>query len=192
MTELEKIAYAKSFIDKLARGINPLDDTTIPDDDIVNNPRLCRCFFYVSEVLGQVIINGKKSEARQKKPKREYFSITTERLKDFKYSDVPITTNELCKRLESLVDLKSMRRISRQSLPEWLVSLELLTPPHNGMRYSSSLPTEEGKKMGISRITYQNEYGAYSVNVLGIEAQKFIIDNIEAFLAFRKRSKLKI
>ncbi len=33
MTELEKIAYAKSFIDKLANGINPLDDTPIPDDD---------------------------------------------------------------------------------------------------------------------------------------------------------------
>lgn len=27
MTELEKIEYAKSFIDKLANGINPLDDT---------------------------------------------------------------------------------------------------------------------------------------------------------------------
>ena len=30
MTELEKITYAKSFIDKLANGINPLDDTPIP------------------------------------------------------------------------------------------------------------------------------------------------------------------
>lgn len=29
MTEIEKIAYAKSFIDKLANGINPLDDTPI-------------------------------------------------------------------------------------------------------------------------------------------------------------------
>ena len=47
MTELEKIAYAKSFIDKLANGINPLDDTPIPDDDIANNVRLSRCFFYV-------------------------------------------------------------------------------------------------------------------------------------------------
>ena len=45
MTELEKIAYAKSFIDKLANGINPLDDTPIPDDDIANNVRLSRCFF---------------------------------------------------------------------------------------------------------------------------------------------------
>ena len=48
MTELEKIAYAKSFIDKLANGINPLDDTPIPEGDIVNHVRLSRCFFYVS------------------------------------------------------------------------------------------------------------------------------------------------
>ena len=45
MTELEKIAYAKMFIDKLANGINPLDDSKIPDGDIVNNVRLSRCFF---------------------------------------------------------------------------------------------------------------------------------------------------
>ena len=58
MTELEKIAYAKSFIDKLANGINPLDDTPIPDDDIANNVRLSRCFFYVSDILRQVYENG--------------------------------------------------------------------------------------------------------------------------------------
>ena len=46
MTELEKIEYAKSFIDKLANGINPLDDSPIPDNDIANNVRLSRCFFY--------------------------------------------------------------------------------------------------------------------------------------------------
>ena len=193
MTELEKIAYAKSFIDKLARGINPLNDTSIPDDEVVNHPRLCRCFFYVSEVLGQIIINGKKSEARKKKQKREYFSITHEQLKDFQYSDKPITMNDFCKRLESLVNLKIMRRISRQSLPEWLVSLNLLTPPlNNSTRYSTSVPTPEGLQMGITQISYTNEYGTHKVNALGIEAQKFINDNMEAFLAFRKRSKFKI
>ena len=34
MTELEKIEYAKSFIDKLANGINPIDDTMIPENDM--------------------------------------------------------------------------------------------------------------------------------------------------------------
>jgi len=47
MTENEKIQYAKAFIDKLARGINPLDDSFIRDDDIVNNVRISRCFFCI-------------------------------------------------------------------------------------------------------------------------------------------------
>ena len=58
MTELEKIAYAKSFIDQLAEGVNPLDGTPIPEGDIANNVRLSRCFFYVSDILRQVIDNG--------------------------------------------------------------------------------------------------------------------------------------
>ena len=68
MTELEKIEYAKSFIDKLANGINPLDDSTIKEDEVVNNVRLSRCFFFVSDILRQVIENGgvvsKKAEEK--------------------------------------------------------------------------------------------------------------------------------
>ena len=58
MTELEKIAYAKSFIDKLANGINPLDDKPIPEGDIANNVRLSRCFFYVSDILDKCMKTG--------------------------------------------------------------------------------------------------------------------------------------
>lgn len=64
MTELEKIAYAKTFIDKLANGINPLDNTAIPDGDIANNVRLSRCFFYVSSILGKEI--DRESKKREK------------------------------------------------------------------------------------------------------------------------------
>ena len=66
MTELEKIEYAKSFIDKLANGINPLDDSPIPDNDIANNVRLSRCFFYVSDILRQVIENGGTTSSKKK------------------------------------------------------------------------------------------------------------------------------
>ena len=88
MTELEKIAYAKSFIDKLANGINPLDDTPIPDDDIANNVRLSRCFFYVSDILRQVYENGGVN-----KPKRTPkipFAVSVEQLEKFEYSEEPI------------------------------------------------------------------------------------------------------
>lgn len=45
MTELEKIAYAKTYIEKLANGINPLTNQAVPDDDIINNVRISRCLF---------------------------------------------------------------------------------------------------------------------------------------------------
>lgn len=58
MTELEKIARAKMYMDKLANGIDPISDTLAPDRDIINQVRLSRCFFFVSDVLRQVLENG--------------------------------------------------------------------------------------------------------------------------------------
>ena len=43
MTELEILLHAKSYIDKMAQGINPLTDEAVPDGDMVNNVRISRC-----------------------------------------------------------------------------------------------------------------------------------------------------
>ena len=100
MTELEKIAYAKSFIDKLANGVNPIDDTVIPDEDVINNVRLSRCFFYVSDILRQVIENGgvshvPKVQRAEKKSKKQPYFLLPEQASRFEYSDVPITATEI-------------------------------------------------------------------------------------------------
>ena len=57
MTEIEKIAYAKSFIDKLAIGIDPTNGTLIPDGEVALNPRLSKCFLYVADILSKIIDN---------------------------------------------------------------------------------------------------------------------------------------
>ena len=76
MTELETLQRAKMYMEKLANGVNPIDDSVIPDEDVVNNVRLSRCFFYVANVLQQVIDNG--GVTRQKKQKKEHFFLTPE------------------------------------------------------------------------------------------------------------------
>lgn len=55
MTELEKLLYTKDFIDKLADGVNPLTDERIPEGDLLNNIRISRCMFYVSEILRKLV-----------------------------------------------------------------------------------------------------------------------------------------
>lgn len=46
MTELDKIARAQMYLEKLANGIDPLTNTEVPQNDIVNNVRISRCMFY--------------------------------------------------------------------------------------------------------------------------------------------------
>ena len=58
MTELETMQRAKMYLDKLAQGIDPISGQEIPNDSVLNNVRLARCFFYVSGILDQVIANG--------------------------------------------------------------------------------------------------------------------------------------
>ena len=55
MTDLEKIAYAKSFLDKLASGIDPTTDDLIPEGDVAAKSRVVGCYAYVSEVLTKLI-----------------------------------------------------------------------------------------------------------------------------------------
>ena len=75
MTELEKIAYAKTYIEKLANGINPLTDQPVPDADSINNVRISRCLFYVSDLLRQIVENGGVSQRKQKR-QRCRFNLT--------------------------------------------------------------------------------------------------------------------
>ena len=104
MTELEKIERAKMYMDKLANGINPIDDTIAPDDDLINNVRLSRCFFFVSDVLRQVIENGGTKLAANKKPKKIPLEIPIEKRSQFAYSEVPIPASEIAKRINALAD----------------------------------------------------------------------------------------
>ena len=106
MTELETLERAKMYMEKLANGINPIDGSVIPDEDIVNNVRLSRCFFYVSDVLRQVIENG--GVTPQKKTMKKPFSLTVEQRETFDFSEVPIPISEISKRINTLSTNENM------------------------------------------------------------------------------------
>lgn len=90
MTELEILERARMYIEKLANGINPLDDSKIPDSDLVNQVRLSRCFSYVSGVLQQVIENGGTAlPTKEKKTKKSRFSLQYEKRSAFRISQTP-------------------------------------------------------------------------------------------------------
>ena len=138
MTELEKIERARMYIDKLANGINPIDDTVVPDGDIINNVRLSRCLFFVSDVLRQVIENGGMRSAADRKPKKRPLEIPFEKRSQFAYSETPIPASEIAKRINTLAGNDTMQKLTYSGILAWLTEIGMmewaLTPDENWRR----------------------------------------------------------
>lgn len=178
MTDLEKIAYAKSFIDKLANGINPFDDTPISEGDIANNVRLSRCFFYVSNILGQVYENGGVGKVE----KTISFSITQGQLAGFEPSPYSISGSEISKKLTALVKNPLMKSFSVLKLNQWLIQKGLLYEITDSLGKNRKMPTEQGKAMGISAETKMGRDGEYIAVLFDAKAQRFIVNHIYEIL----------
>lgn len=182
-TELEKIECAKTYIDKLANGINPVDDTMAPDADIINNVRLSRCFFFVSDVLRQVIENGGiGSAAAEKKPKKLPLSIPFEKRGEFNYSEKPIPASEIAKRVNMLVDTENMKKFSYSAILTWLTEIGMMEIAVTPDGKQVKRPTEIGRESGISVEERTGRDGPYPVVVYNGEAQHFIVDNLDAII----------
>lgn len=180
MTEIEKIKYTKNFIDKLANGINPLDDTQIPEGDLLNNIRISRCMFYVSDILRKVIENNGFKKAANDKNKAP-FSISEEQLAEFQFSQEPIGISEITKRINSLIDENTTKKLKVTSITEWLVDIDVLyNEISNNKKHKRATP--KGTSLGITECIYQGQYGEYKKLLYNEDAQHFIIDNINSII----------
>ena len=194
MTEAEKIAYAKFFIDKLANGVNPLDGTSIPEDDIVNNVRISRCFFYVSSILqkelDREIINEKKKQPKVKRAPRAPFSITQEQLAQFEYLPYPISATAIAKKINLLaskdIEEKHMERFSYRKINYWLREIGMIEWREWKNGKQKRFPTAEGEEIGLVLKIWESYGRKTPVIYFSEEAQRFIIDHFEAVMAAEK------
>lgn len=102
LNENEKLLKAKSYLDKLANGINPITNGLASENDTINNIHISRCLFYVSDVLRNLIENN--NNPQKKKNSKISFSVTPQQLADYVFDDNPITVTEITKKLNSLID----------------------------------------------------------------------------------------
>lgn len=192
MTELEKMERAKMYIDKLANGINPIDDRVIPDGDAVNNVRLSRCFFYVSDVLRQVIENGGViSGKKEKKTKKVPFNISFEEIQKYPFSDELIPLSTIAENINGLKKSENMKKLSYKNISDWLVEIGMLYIVTKEDGKTKKKPTESGVDIGITSEWRNGIYGEYEVVLYNRIAQQFIVDNIDALINSISKRKSK-
>lgn len=173
--ELETIRRAKWYMDKLARGIDPITDREIGEDSVVNNARLVRCFLYVSDVLQSVIDNG-GSVGYNRKKKRE-FAITPQQLASVRPTAEFLRISEFTRLLHQTVGDPEMKQLNPTRFTNWLLDkgfLENSVTPEGKMR---RMPTEAGRRIGIRAHQRQGAYDTYMVVLYDKNAQQFLLDH---------------
>ena len=184
MTELEMINRAKTYIDKLANGVNPLTDEPVSENDIVNNVRISRCFFYISDLLRRFAEGGFPEAA--KKGKKKPFIITEEQRKRFEFSETPISVSEIARLFNAAVNTEGAVQMRYSGITFWLIESGLLSVDRREDGREVKLPTAAGMELGISQEVRSGANGSYTVVVYNENAQRYIVDNIDAILEAEK------
>ena len=189
MTDLEIMQRAKTYIEKMANGLNPITGQPIPDDETLNDVRISRCLFYVSDVLRHVIDNG--GEVVKKTAKKQAFAISQEQLQRFEFSKEPIPISEITRRINILVDHENMVNLKYKSITEFLMNSGFLTMVEYNDGSQRKEPTEAGSHLGISVEERMGQQGLYRVVVYNEDAQHFILDNLDGVLEIDRKPTLK-
>jgi len=178
MTELETMQRAKMYLDKLARGIDPIGDREVPEDSVLNNVRICRCLHYVSGVLEQVIANGGVVGKREGAP----FVIDRRKMAGIRLTDSPVSLSEFTGNIVAGMGETNMKRPNANKITAWLLNqglMELATDPEGKQR---RLPTEAGLRAGLSTARRMGQSGEYLAVYYDANMQRLILDNLEEIL----------
>ena len=178
MTELEIMQRAKMYMDKLAQGIDPITEREVPEDSVLNNVRLARCFFYVSGVLEQVIANGGKVN----KAAKGNFYITEEELRRVQLSQEPILISQLTELVMNAIDDPDRKRLSTTTVTNWLILNGFLQKQESPDGKSKRLPTPAGEQLGLTVRIREGQYGTYQAVYYSQNAQQFILEHLTDIL----------
>lgn len=177
--DLELLKHANNYIEKMANGINPLTNQKCNDNDMINNVRISRCLFYVSNVLDDVIKKNTKKKVEFYIP----FYMDSDTIKRYRITDEKLSISKIASRINELKTNDNMKNLRGTDICSWLVSIGLLEEVEYKGR-KRRRPTDLGVESGISVehvISYMTEYDlvVYDKNM-----QIFIIDNFESLLDY--------
>lgn len=180
MEKEEKLLLADEYISSLAKGLHPITKAVLPEDSVINDVKIVRCLYFVSEAIKEAM-NCDKKKAERKKP----FSISQNEISRFKISNGEITISTIVKKLNELKNDENMAKLTSKPITQWLLNCDLLQEVEENGKIVKR-PTESGKSMGMSVRRMMTDHGFFNAVVYNSKAQQFLLDNLLSILNFDK------
>lgn len=180
IVDLNKLETALTYVDRITNGNNPVNNMPVGDDNVLNNPNLIRCMFFIKDILQEVKRNDGVIGSKPKKKGKADFPYDV--LKDFQYQE-DTTISKFVDQINQLIDVEVYKKVTTKPITQWLLlNKYLMQITENGTDRMTKRPTEKGNQLGIR--VEDRVYGAreYQAVVYDRRAQEFLAHNLESIL----------
>jgi hypothetical protein len=192
------VERAKMYLQMLSNGVHPVTGASVPGDSAFVDPKVKRCFSFITEVLDEYIeLKEKVEQLERNKDKntivvaqKQAFSITPEQCDGIRLSKEPVSVLSFMKNINAAIDTDTTEKLSSTRVNKWLVNRGLVTTQKVQTITSKTVykPSEIAVKIGITEeaVVDQNSGEVKTQIKLGESAQLFIIENLEDIIQTTK------
>ena len=174
--DLTRLDVAIKYVERIADGRNPVNNVPLENNDIMNNPNIIRCMYFIKDVLEAVQDNGGVIGSRSGKEPSLPFPM--EILDQFSYVEDKSITHVLNQIYEPIAEM-NIKKVSvtkvTAALKEEGYLLEEPNPETGRMR---KVPSEKGGELGIYMVEREYNGRMYQSVTYNQNAQEYIVSLI--------------
>ncbi|MCQ1530181.1 hypothetical protein [Lutispora saccharofermentans] len=178
--ELEKIQKARLVLQKIAKGINPVNGEQIEQESFLNDPRIIRCFYYVAEVLDNVAKGAYSS--RRSGPGAAKFFITPEQKARVQFPEGKIGVNEFSKCINMCIDLNESKKLTGVELNKRLKALGILSEEQTEEGKTRTVINDNSKNYGFESEKKNYNGVEYEMVMINDKGKQYLLENIEEIM----------
>ncbi len=184
--KLEKANKIIDDLELLISGIDPSTHLEIAVDTILsnkyNNLLLKEVHKMLSEYLKLCDVNHVLDKRR-----KLYFHIDDLRKKEIPISEHAIPISTFAYTLNEFIDTATMKKIKAYEITKWLMDEGYLEEAEHDDGMVFKILTDKASEIGMLKEIKTNSYGrTYDINLYSAQAQRFIIDHLDAISQFIK------
>lgn len=195
MERIALVERAKMYLQLLSNGVHPVTGQSIPQDSAFVDPKVKRCFSFITEVLDEYVELKAKVDQLEKDrnkntivvAKKQVFSITQEQCNSIKLSKEPISVMAFMKNINEVIDVETTEKLSSTRINKWLTNRGLVTSEKVQTVTNKTIykPSDVAVRIGITEESFVDRKSGEVKTQIKLEerAQLFIIENLEEIIA---------
>jgi hypothetical protein len=178
-SDFEKMDKAKSVMVKMAEGINPITGEQIRDESFLNDPRIIRCFYFIAEVLDNVM-----SGVYSKSNRLAQFVITPEQKSMVVLPDGLIGVTEFSKQVNMCIDQTRSKKLTAVEINKRLREMGILGEEVNpATGKTRTVTNSKSKDYGFETVTKSFNGNEYDMVVMNDTGKRYLLEHLEEIMS---------